>query len=363
MTTAEQLEELEQKTRFEEARTLALQSLKSTEISERRAGAVFLIARMKFAVFPEALGALKSIKNSIVNEFFACNVLAYAAWYLDDADTCRWASHRCMAMDPASPVSYLRLGMLELIKQRNEDAFCVFSAGLFHCQKEMSAFQGWYKLSKALLQGVRNVRFVFEGSEFVFRLATYNGHAMETACNHILGHFCDEDELRQIKRFVGRCDSVVEVGAAIGNHTVFFAKMLSPKTMHVFDALKRSVEQVSENVALNSGKSGDPVVIVHHAAVGATRGRITLFGEDVPVVRLDDEVKEQVGFLKIDVDGMEMEVLEGCRGIIARDRPRIMIEVQNEQKERFHTFIRECGYVIANEIVRPADTNFFITAR
>jgi hypothetical protein len=80
----------------------------------------------------------------------------------------------------------------------------------------------------------------------------------------------------------------------------------------------------------------------------------------VAVVRLDDELKEHVDFIKIDVDGMEMEVLEGCRGLIARDRPKVMIEVQSELKARFHAFLGEFDYIIEHEIVRTADTNYFI---
>jgi len=358
--TQNDLQVLEQAGRFEESRAAALEGLKSSKDSERIAGAIFLIANMKFDLMGEALAALKPLQAQLEGDFNACNVLAYAAWYRDDVELSRWASHRCIGLAPAASAGYLRLGLLELMKQRYVEAYCAFSAGLLHCPKEIELFQAWYKLSKVLSQGINNVEFVWDGIKFSFRLATYNGHAMETACQHVLGRFCEEEELRYVRQFVGRCDSIVEVGAAVGNHTIFFAKVLSPKSIHVFEAYCPAVEQIKDNTSLNCDVSGGQKITVHHAAVGAKPGRMRIFDQDVSVVRLDDEVKVHVDFIKIDVDGMEMEVLEGCRGLFARDRPKIMVEVQNELKERFHAFIREYDYVIEREAFRATDTNYYI---
>jgi len=360
MLTQNDLQVLEQAGRFEESRATALCALKSANDPERVAGAIFLIANMKYDLFGEVLAVLKPMQAQLAGDFDACSMLAYAAWTTDEVELCRWASHRCMALNPAAAEGYLRLGLLEISKQRNVEAFCALSAGLLHCPKEIAKFQLWYKLAKVLTQGIRNVQFTWEGVEFSFRLATSTGHGMETACRHISGHFCEEEELRHVRQFIGRCDSIVEVGAAVGNHTIYFAKFLLPKIINVFDATDLAVEQIRENVALNFPGPGGPQIIVHHAAVCAKPGRLRIFNKDVIAVRLDDEIKQHVDFLKIDVDGMELEVLEGCRGLIARDRPKIMIEVQSELKEQFHLFIREYDYVIEHEIVRTADTNYFI---
>jgi hypothetical protein len=42
---------------------------------------------------------------------------------------------------------------------------------------------------------------------------------------------------------------------------------------------------------------------------------------------LDDLKLENVGFVKIDVEGHEAEVLRGAANIITRDRPNFLIEV------------------------------------
>jgi FkbM family methyltransferase len=50
---------------------------------------------------------------------------------------------------------------------------------------------------------------------------------------------------------------------------------------------------------------------------------------DVPVRRLDDLGIQGVGLIKIDVEGFEMQVLDGGWETIARDRPVMMIECEH----------------------------------
>lgn len=49
---------------------------------------------------------------------------------------------------------------------------------------------------------------------------------------------------------------------------------------------------------------------------------------NVHTVRLDDEIPQniRIDFIKIDVEGAELQVLEGCKEIIDRDRPIIIFE-------------------------------------
>jgi len=72
--------------------------------------------------------------------------------------------------------------------------------------------------------------------------------------------------------------------------------------------------------------------------------------ETVRVVqsRLDDEGLTDVGFVKIDVEGLEQEVLRGARQLIERDRPILLIEIIAEHTgrpvEETIRFVEELGY-------------------
>ncbi len=59
------------------------------------------------------------------------------------------------------------------------------------------------------------------------------------------------------------------------------------------------------------------------AKVGASYGSVS-----VPAKRLDDCGLPPVGFIKIDVEGFEAEVLAGAADLIRRDRPVLVIEME-----------------------------------
>ena len=55
--------------------------------------------------------------------------------------------------------------------------------------------------------------------------------------------------------------------------------------------------------------------------------------ERVSLLRLDDIVQEPVGFVKIDVEGHEREVLDGGLRIIASDKPSFLIEIEERHRK------------------------------
>ena len=59
------------------------------------------------------------------------------------------------------------------------------------------------------------------------------------------------------------------------------------------------------------------------------------YGEvTVRTARLDDLDLRDIGFMKIDVEGFEREVLEGARETIARERPTLLIEMEERHTKR-----------------------------
>jgi hypothetical protein len=359
MTSLPDLVALHQSGRYDVARTAAIQAMGSPDLEERKAGALYVVYQMLYDLFPTALATLNSMRAGLEQDINCCNAVAYASWVTNDIELCRWASKRCISLNPAVANGYLRLGLAELGREQFADAFCALSAGLFNCPADRQ-LRHWHHLALVLVQGKRETTFAFDGMEFTFALAVFNTQAIEMAAQHVAGQLYEPEELRHARGFAGACDSVVEVGALVGNHTIYFAKALRPKTIHVFDANPAAVAEVQKNVRRNGLDGGATAIHVRHAAVGGKAGRIRMFDQDVPLVRLDDEVRDRVDFIKIDVDGMELEVLNGCRALISRDRPKIMIEVQQELKERFLAFVRGQGYIVEHELVRASDSNFFI---
>jgi len=77
-----------------------------------------------------------------------------------------------------------------------------------------------------------------------------------------------------------------------------------------------------------------------HLTPGGTGG--------ISVLPLDSLIgeDEQIDLLKIDVERMELEVLEGARGVIARCQPVLLIEAQDDNISTSLAILENLGYRI-----------------
>ena len=75
---------------------------------------------------------------------------------------------------------------------------------------------------------------------------------------------------------------------------------------------------------------------------------------------LDDLIAGAVDFIKIDVEGMELDVLAGARRILAASRPKIMIEVFRHHIERFEQWLGLNHYRVAHRFEYVHAVNFMI---
>ena len=144
--------------------------------------------------------------------------------------------------------------------------------------------------------------------------------------------------------------------------------------------------EANPNLAARLAQACGPNVELRHKAVSNQNGTLTFFvptagGEEQPnigslkaneayatreykveAVRLDDESLKGVGFIKVDVEGTELDVLEGARGIIQRDRPILMVEINDKntpEATAIENLMKAHGYAIvdfSNKTIEVVDT-------
>jgi FkbM family methyltransferase len=170
----------------------------------------------------------------------------------------------------------------------------------------------------------------------------------------LYGEYC-ESEIELFRQVVKPDTVVVEVGANIGAHTVFLARQVMPSGVVVaFEPQRVVFQTLCANLAINSIRN----VFAFQQAVGTTAGSIVVpsldytrennfgglalgsykSGERVPLARLDDLTLPACHFLKIDVEGMEQEVLEGAVNLIDRFKP--VMYVENDRPDKATSLVR-----------------------
>ncbi|HVA86926.1 MAG TPA: FkbM family methyltransferase [Candidatus Saccharimonadales bacterium] len=154
-----------------------------------------------------------------------------------------------------------------------------------------------------------------------------------------------EPELRLLPFLVDPARNAVDVGANKGVYTFVLARLArhvyafepNPKIFRILRATAPRRATISP-LAL-SDRSGNAALRVPygpsgHSNQGGSLSAVKVSGEhtEVPVERrrLDDLDLPDIGFIKIDVEGHESAVLDGARATIARDRPALLVEMEEK---------------------------------
>ena len=192
-------------------------------------------------------------------------------------------------------------------------------------------------------------RFFFEkyGKRFRFRLTCFNTQAVESNAAHLAGRFTEEQELDFLAGALAGCKSFVEVGALVGNHTVFLASVFQPEKYLVIDADERSIGETMANVELNRENYPQTIFSFVESALAGSGGEEVQIGTKKVMTRtLEDLLPEDVDFLKIDIDGMEGALLEPLVAFASDKDIRIFIEVETRFLSNYEKRMATIGYQI-----------------
>ena len=171
---------------------------------------------------------------------------------------------------------------------------------------------------------------------FRFLLPSSQDHISKTI---IGGSFYEFVLLDFLRRFLAPGDLVIDAGANIGNHTVFFAGVCGCQ-VEAFEPNLQASFFLKESVRLNSL---DQQVVVHEVALSDRDGMLSIdvsppgnlgatsFKADeqgsVPATTVDSlQFGKRVALIKIDAEGMDALVIAGAKRLIHGDRPLVVCE-------------------------------------
>lgn len=223
----------------------------------------------------------------------------------------------------------------------------------------------------------RVVKTKMYGEQFFF-LATAERDAIQK--HHLAGEFYEGEELNIIKQHFPVGGAFIDIGANVGNHSLFVAKFLDANSVLPIEVNPVAYNTLIANMHLNDcldrvdisclgiGVSDKPT---HNGSmyfkkpnfmfrnIGA--GRVSEDGGE-PVLKPADELiaDRAVDFIKIDVEGMEMKVLDSLPQTISRCRPSLFVEVEQVNQDAFDEWVSRNAYRVVDRFKRYRENENFM---
>lgn len=187
-------------------------------------------------------------------------------------------------------------------------------------------------------------------------------------------NFYEDEMLEDIRNRVKESSEIIDIGANIGNHTIFFSSICECK-VHAFEPQRSVFNVLEKNVQLNNQENqvelydialgeeenkGD-IKIVDSNNLGRSEIEQNINGEII-INTLDNFINlfKNIDIIKIDVEGMELNVLKGAINTINKFKPLLYIETKKQEDfEIINNFLIPLGYE-ANRQFNATPTTLFL---
>jgi FkbM family methyltransferase len=203
----------------------------------------------------------------------------------------------------------------------------------------------------------------FEGLSTTFEIDNPHDHIQLFQAQ---GTFYELPQLLAHRSLIPMHSTVIDIGANCGNHTLFYARHTRACRIYSFEPNPPALQLLLRNIAANPGCSESIDTSLAGCALGHSHEwvrvgrrtednlgatRLEAAGQDdgIKCSKLDDlQLVGDIAFIKIDVEGMEMEVLNGAEKLFAQFRPALAIEVELNNESEFWRWARSHKYQLVN---------------
>ena len=197
----------------------------------------------------------------------------------------------------------------------------------------------------------------------LFYLPNYKDDLIQGLINESR-HYFSNHELIEAGYYLTPDSVVVDAGANIGNHTLYFANECKVKKIYAFEPVPYTYKILKKNIELNNLQNK---VLLRNAGLSdkILKGSISSYdtknlggtritdagGGKIELITLDSlNITVKIDFIKIDVESMDYKVLCGAKKTILRDKPVIMIESFDTEFKDTDGLLKELGYKMKKEL-------------
>jgi FkbM family methyltransferase len=184
-----------------------------------------------------------------------------------------------------------------------------------------------------------------------------------------LSMFYEIDFLKHIQYTYAVQTGIIDIGANIGNHSLFFSEFLEYDIIHSFEPYADNFELLQKNMDGRKAK-------LYQTALSDKKGEMVLYNSElnnnggfslhpqphsfvvydkIDVTTLDSYKLKNISMIKIDVEGHEEEVLKGAVDTIKKNHPIIFVENLGHgypelfKVDRLDSFFNQIGYIKKEE--------------
>lgn len=208
-------------------------------------------------------------------------------------------------------------------------------------------------------------------SKTLFYLPNYPIDVIQQYIGNYQKYF-EQDILDDIAPFIPDNAVMLDIGANIGNHSLYFAIERNAKKIYAFEPipetfniLKKNVEInnleniiTPLNIALSNCNTNADIKNFNIRFMGAAQINENIKG-NIDVKAVDNlDIEENIDFIKIDVEGYELKVLEGAINTIEKYKPVIFIELLNNEIEIVTNMLEEYGYILYKGYPLTGEDNY-----
>jgi FkbM family methyltransferase len=187
---------------------------------------------------------------------------------------------------------------------------------------------------------------------------------------HVNGFFYESDDLQMLMKHIGRGLAILDVGSHIGNHAIFFEKLLHAREIILIEPNPPTIDHLQINIGLNRLRHVDEAFLGFGLGDKVSQGVMQYPANNPAAAEFVPDVEggtvrivpgdllfapRIIDFIKIDVEGMEMNVLRGLDRVITRCAPDIYIEVRERHERDFQEWCSAKAYRPITDPIRYRD--------
>ena len=136
----------------------------------------------------------------------------------------------------------------------------------------------------------------------------------------------------------------LDIGSNIGNHTLYLFQNDLIQSAYCFEPVQDTFRILKKNISINNlqnkvklfnvgvGKSHGTAQIASYSKENTGMSQLKISNDgNIPIIAIDDiNFDYDISFVKIDVEGFELNVIKGMLGTIKKYKPTLFIEIRNQ---------------------------------